>query len=460
MIKNKKDLFFISALISIHLFYFVYVLIFNNYPPFTETNFFIPDTYQYLIEAKNIVDLGIFYSEDLAQTIDLRYFTLRPPLYPLFLAFFYVFKAPLFVILLVQNIISILTIYLVRDTILNFNYKKEYDFLFIFLLLFTPSQFIYANTILTECIFQFLIVLMFRNGIKFFTDKKVKYISYYTIALILACLTKPVMYLFVIPSLFYMIFLSIKLKKWYPSIISLLPIIVILIIFKWNYSRTNHYSYSSIQTINLLNYNTRLFLMSEKGASYADQVIDSIHRNANQIKTYPEKIKYLDNSSKTILKNNLAAYMPYHLQGSLYCLIDPGRYDITTFFSLKTKLVNQKGIMFHLNNGGIGSVLSFLIDTYSLHFLLLLGVIVFFNIIKFLCFILFLLNPKINHNFRFITGCIILYIVLLAGPVGSARYLMPLTPIIIGVILIDNYFINLLTIKFNVFRKNRLNAKF
>jgi len=458
MFNKKKDLFFIIALIIIHLFYFSYVIIFNNYIPFTETNFFIPDTYQYLTEAKNIVDSGIFYCGDLTQLLDFRYYTLRPPLYPLFLSFFYLFKAPLFVILLFQNILSILSIYLVRDTILSFNYKKEYDYLFILILLFTPSQFIYANTILTECIFQFLIVLMFRNGVKFYTDKKVKYIAFYTIALILAALTKPVMYLFVVPSFFYMIFLSFKLKKWYPSIISLVPIITVLIIFKWNYNRTNHYSYSSIQTINLLNYNMNLFLVSKKGAFYAERTLDSIHNNANEIDSYPKKIKYLDGASKTILKNNLTVYILYHLRGSLFCAIDPGRYDITTFFLLRTRQVNQKGVMYHLNNGGLKSVLLFLIDTYSLPFLLLLSTILLFNIVKLICFVLFIFITKINQNLRFIAGCIVLYIVILAGPVGSARYLMPLAPIIIGVILIDNYFINLLSNKFNNSRKKRLNA--
>lgn len=447
MLKNKKELFFISTLIIIHLLYFSYALIFKNYMPFTETNF--PDTYQYLMEARNIVDSGVFYCEDLTQPIDFRNYSLRPPLYPLFLAFFHFFKAPLFVVFLFQNAISIFTIYLVRDTILGFNYNNKYDYVFMLLLIFTPSQFIYANTILSECIFQFLIVLMFRNGVKFYKDKKVKYIVFYTIALILAALTKPVMYLFVIPSLFYMIFLSFKLKKWYPSIISLVPILAILIIFKWNYNRTNHYSYSSIQTINLLDYNTGLFLLSKKGATYKNRVLDSIHKNADKIESYPEKEMYLANASKTILKNNLTSYMLYHLQGSFYCVIDPGRYDIATFFLIETKRFNNNGILFHLNNGGIRSVLSFLIETYSTPFLLLLGVILFFNIVKLICFILFLLNPKINMNFRFITGSIIFYIVILAGPVGAARYLMPLAPIIIGVILIDNYFINLLTIKFN-----------
>jgi len=298
---------------------------------------------------------------------------------------------------------------------------------------------------------------MFRNAVKFYKEKKIKFVIFYSITLILTAYTKPVMYLFVIPSFFYMIFLSFKLKKWYPLIISLVPIIAVLIIFKWNYNRTNQYSYSSIQTINLLNYNTNLFLQRKNGASYADRTIDSIHKNANKIKSYPEKIKYLNNASKTILKNNLTAYVYYHLKGSFNCLVDPGRYDINTFFLLKTRQVNQKGVMYHLNNGGIRSVLSFLIDTYSLPFLLLLGIILFFNIVKLICFILFLLNPKINQNFRFITGCIIFYIVILAGPVGSARYLMPLAPIIIGVILIDNYFINLLVTKFSIFRKKRLN---
>jgi len=42
---------------------------------------------------------------------------------------------------------------------------------------------------------------------------------------------------------------------------------------------------------------------------------------------------------------------------------------------------------------------------------------------------------------------LLLYIILLAGPVGASRYIMPLVPIIIGVVLIDNFFIEKLVQK-------------
>ncbi|MCF6240191.1 MAG: hypothetical protein L3J74_02450, partial [Bacteroidales bacterium] len=85
------------------------------------------------------------------------------------------------------------------------------------------------------------------------------------------------MYLFVVPSLLYMLYVSYKIKKWYPAVLSLVPVLAILLLMSWNHKRTNTYQYSSIQTINLLNYITRLFMMSKKGVDYADNTIDSIH---------------------------------------------------------------------------------------------------------------------------------------------------------------------------------------
>ncbi|MCF6182816.1 hypothetical protein [Lutibacter sp.] len=459
MFKNKRDLVFVVCLVLIHLLFFGFAVFQNNYYPISGFKNLHIDPYQYLTEAKNIIEHGIFYCDDLSNPINFDYYTLRPPVYPLFLSLFYLFKAPLFVIIFFQNIISIISIYLVRKTLFLFNYKTKYDVIFIILLALTPSQFIYANTIFSEVIFQFFIVLMFRNALLFIYFKEKKYLIWYSFALILAAFTKPVMYLFVIPSLIYMVYLSYKIKKWYPAILSILPVLAIFLMLTWNYKRTNKYQYSSIQTINLLNYNTRLFLMSKKGYAYADKFIDSIHNNANKIQDYAKRTTYLNKASKNFLSKNLISYGFYHLQGSVYAILDPGRYDISNFFLLNTKNVNQKGILYHLNNGGIISVLKFLVSTYSIPLLLILGLILFLNVFKLLSLVLFILNKRINLNFKIIVLGLLLYIILLAGPVGASRYFMPLVPLIIGVILIDNVLIKKLFNKINMFKNRSSNEK-
>jgi len=456
MFKNKSDLIFIIGLVLLHLLFFIFAVYHNNYYPFSGLNFKLTDPYQYLTEAKNIIEHGVFYCGDLSKPINFDLYTLRPPGYPLFLSVFYLLKAPLYVIIFFQNIISISSIFLVRKTILLFNYKKKYDVIFMGLLLLTPSQFIYANTIFAEVIFQFFIVLMFRYIILFSKFKKGKYLLWYSIALVLAAFTKPVMYLFVVPSFLYMLYLSYKIKKYYPAVLSIMPILAVLLLMSWNHKRTNTYQYSSIQTINLLNYNTRLYVMSKKGAEFADKFLDSIHNNADKIQDYAERTTYLNKASQNYLRHNLFGYGFYHLQGSVFAMLDPGRFDISNFFLLNTKNVKQKGILFHLNNGGILSVIKFLIDTYSIPLLLFLGLILFFNIFKLVSLILFVFNKRINLNFKIIVLGLLLYIILLAGPVGASRYLMPLVPIIIGVILIDNFFIEKLVQKGRSYKnKNR-----
>lgn len=402
----------------------------------------LSDSYQYLTEAKNIVEQGIFYCGDLKEPINFDFYTLRPPSYPLFLALFYFFKAPLFVIIFFQNIISIVSILLLRNTLTYFNYNKKYDFVFLFLLLVTPSQFIYASTIMSEVLFQLFVVLMVRNILLFHQFKEIKYLFWYSLALILAAFTKPVMYLFVFPSLAYMLFLSVKIKKWYPSILSLLPILAIFLLMSWNHKRTQVYQYSSIQTINPLDYNTRLFIMSKKGYAYADAYVDSIHNIADKIQDYAQRTTYLNEASQSFLSDNLFSYGFYHLQGGVYALLDPGRFDIANFFKIDIKKVNSKGILFHINNGGVPSVLKYLKNTYSISLLSAFGLIFIFNVFKILSTILFVFNKKIDLSFRIIVAGLILYLVSLVGPVGASRYLMPLAPIIIGVILIDNFFIN------------------
>lgn len=447
MLKNKQDSLFFITLVIIQLIYFFTTLFYHNYNPFLKESFFIPDTYQYIMQAKNIVDDGIFYSANLKQDIDLNYYSLRPPIYSLFLAIFYIIKAPLFVILIAQNIISLFSVLIVRNTLLKFNYNKKFDLLFIILLIFTPSHFIYANTLLTEVVFQFFLVLIFRFALIYFKTKERKYILYYITFLILSAYTKPVMYLFVVPSFIYFAYISVKIKKWYPLLINIVPIIAILFIYQWNFKRTGYFHYSSIQTINLVNYNTHLFLLNKKGETYADNIIDDIHKKSKKIDNYKEKMLFLNSSATSILKNNFVDYTLFHLKGSFYMLFDPGRYDLTTFFNINTKYNSKQGVLYNLNKNGFKGVVKFLLKKYQISFLLIMSLIIVFNIIKLLSLSFFFSNKRIDNNLKFISFFIIGYIVILAGPVGASRYLMPLSPIIIGIILIDNYFIKIISKK-------------
>lgn len=458
MFKNKRDLVFSLGLILLHLLFFGFAVYHNNYYPSAGFKFELTDPYQYLTEAKNIIEHGVFYCGDLSKPINFDFYTLRPPIYPLFLALFYLLKTPLFVVIFFQNIISITSIVLVRKTLFLFNYKSKYDLIFLILLALTPSQFIYANTIFSEVIFQFFIVLMFRQTLLFFYSKNKMHLLWYSLALILAAFTKPIMYLFVVPSLIYMLYLSFKIKKYYPAFLSFVPVLAILLMLSWNNKRTNTYQYSSIKTINLLNYNTRLFVMSKKGYAYADKFIDSIHYKADKIQDYALRTTYLNNASQNFLSQNFLSYGFYHLQGSVFAILDPGRFDISNFFLLNTKNVNQKGILYHLNNGGIFSVLKFLINTYSIPLLMFLGLILFLNVFKLVSLMLFVFNKKIDLNFKITVLGLLVYIIILAGPVGASRYFMPLVPLIIGVVLIDNPLIKKLFNKIAFLRHNSLNG--
>lgn len=455
MFKSKRDYLFFITLIIIQLAYFISAIYLHNYNPFIKESFFATDSGEYITQAKNIIDYQISYSGDLSEPINKHFFTVRPPLYPIFLALFYLLNASTIFIFFVQNIISFFSIYLLRDTLLKFNYKKKFDFLFLLFLLLTPSHFIYANSLMSEVLFQFLLVLLFRFAMLFHLHNKDKFLITYSIILVLAILTKPVMYLFIIPSTIYLIILSFKSKKWQPFGVSFIPIISVLLIFQWNFNRTNHYHFSSISSYNLINFNTHLFLMNTKGLIYADKVVDSINNNTNSINNFGKKLEYTDEAAKSILKENFVSYSLFHLKSSFYGLIDPGRYDLTTFFKIKfNSIYNYKeGVLYHLNNGGVGSVFNFLINKYSIGFLLAMILILGSNIFKVLSLLFFLFNLKIDFNLKFISLSIIGYLFILPGPVGASRYIMPIAPLIIGIILIDNYFINFISSKINLWKK-------
>lgn len=423
---------FIIGIIFLHLLFFGLQCY--------QKHLLLDDSIEYLNESKNIRSFeviersrndlkGIFYCGNTSSPINFDFYTKRPPLYPLFLTLASFFSTNLLLVILFQQFISIFNLYFIRKIAIQLGYKKDKDWLFLCLLLLSPSQFIYSNLIMSEVIFQFFLLLLVHECILFIQFYNLKSIIRFSLFLIAAILTKPVLYLFTIPAFLLFVFFAWKNKKPIYLFPALMPFLFILLYQYWNYERTGVFHYSSIQTINLVHYNMYFFQLNQKGENAANLWLDATEAAANRIKSYPEKTNFLQEEASKVLKEKPISYLLFHIKGVFRFFIDPGRFDIVQFLGIEDN--KASGILHELNKGGWQNAFSLLLKNgWGLLFALLL--ISIGNLIKIGLFIRFLFQQNISLLIRLFLALLVFYIAFMTGPLGASRFAMPLLPILLG----------------------------
>lgn len=414
-LKNNRILFIF--LVIIHLAFFIAKIFIGN--------FFLEDSYDYCYLAENIRNQFIFYCGNLNEPIVFENFTKRPPVYGLFILLFSLFTKSKLLLLLIQNVLSIVSIIL---TINIFN--KHFSLtgkhkIFIVLIAVSISQFIYANYLMSEIVLQFLIILLcytFQNTI---SNKSLWWLLGFQLIIVLLFLTKPVFYLFVIPNILICIWLSKHISK--ASFFSLIPILALVVYMSWNKQRTGHFEFSSIQNLALKNYNLLYFHTNRYNKDYAYKINDKIDKEIAQLDSYKEKQQAIKALSTQYIKKDFLSYTWFHLKGSFRMFIDPGRFDLYNFFNFKNK--SEVGFLEHLNNNGITGAFNYF-KKQPLIIILLLPIILIFNLLKLYGFSKYwIINYKASPPVFWFSLFIILYVTLLTGPLSASRFLVPLLPL-------------------------------
>ena len=93
---------FVAVIALVHLVFFLLACYYRR--------IFMGDSFEYIYEAVNIKDALFFYSGNPAMPIEAEYMTQRQPLYPIFLLSVYFFSINNWVVLVLQNLLSIFNI--------------------------------------------------------------------------------------------------------------------------------------------------------------------------------------------------------------------------------------------------------------------------------------------------------------------------------------------------------------
>jgi hypothetical protein len=427
---RQKDILFLAILAVVHTCFYFMAWHFKT--------IYDGDSPEYIQEAANIKNHFFFYSSSMALPPKEEYMTLRPPLYPLFIASLYMFAVNNWVLLFFQNILSLINIFLARDTMLRFGYKKKYDWLFLLFAILYPAQFMFANIVYPDILLQTFMLIYFRHFVLMFYDKKWKHTLWMSFALIAGALVKPILYPFAVVHFIILCITAyrekIKLSK--VLVVTLLPVSVFILYDVWNYSRTGKFHFSSIEAVNS-EYNCMEYQCHTIGIIKSRQLYDETQ---SYIATIPSFKKRYDTSiqiAKDFIKPRFLSYCWFHLVNSTRVFIDPGKNEVDFFMgwsylSIRNSLQDvNKGFYARLKNKGWRGIIDYIFvnDDPAMPVLML---ILFANCIRLIGFCIFIFNKKIPLPIRSFILSLVLYFSIVVGPVVNTHYFLPVSLIMIG----------------------------
>ena len=420
--ESYKPLFW---LIAIHALYFCVALYCRG--------FYLIDSYGYSMQADNLFAFGTWYAEDWNAPLLVDYFSIRPPLYALLIGCFRLLSDSIIPVLLVQNILSITTCWLVYSFALKMGFTSRITQRMIVLaVLFYPAQAIHANFVMTEILFQFWLTAMLIT-VYHFSEQPTWHKSFLlAIILSLCLLTKPVS-LF-IPFIVWG-FMSWIVWKKQSMIRVIVPQLLVVLTFHGiclqNQHATGYYHYSSIKSINQLKYNARYTLIAARGEAYADSTVAAIMQQANTASNYGERLTIMNTAANHILVQYPVACCKVYIKGMIAFCIDPGRFDLFHFFAIEEK--GTLGLMHEMQTKGITAIGDYMQRAPLAVLFLLLTSLLWNSIVVFL-FLYFLFTTQ-NRMLRNLVFVFLAYVALATGPVGVSRYRVPVFPFILVSVL-------------------------
>lgn len=351
--------------------------------------------------------------------------TKRPFLYPLLILF------PGFlndlIIVLVQTALGIFNIYLILKLFKELG-GKSFKLLSLLLLL-TPSVFIYTHLIMTEALVMTLFLLLAQLLTKQLNSKKIFWIQVIITALLFL---KPAFYLFAIVNLLFFIVYFIRTKTFYFTV--LIPLTLTIGYMAFNKERTGYFHFSSMQNINLIDYNLHLFKAQKEGVAVADEWKEAIYDRSLSLPNFKERSEFLALEGKKTIKENLVSYSVFHLYGAVRGTIDPGRFDLMTFAG---KYNPEDGFLNKLSTTSFKETINGFFEYKYFWIILILIPIFFAGLLKWILIFSFLWKKRNTINFRnSYLFLLISYSILITGPVNASRYMMPLQGILIVIAII------------------------
>ncbi len=418
---DRGNIRFIGALILLHGLWFCLAMVWGN--------LYNGDSYEYIYLAENMLK-GHYYAGNPALPVVESKLTLRTPGYSLFLLLFYPFGFSNTLILLLQNGISIASCWMIREVFLKIAPGTRHSWIYLVLVAAYPAQMIFSDMLAPDILLQFFLVCYFRNLVFFLDRPALKQMILMSLWLIAAVLTKPIVYPFLGLHFIFALGYGFRFRKSAWSIVAVIPLLVMLSYGSWNKSRTGFYHISSVQSVNMLEYNVRLFLVSAYGQAYADSVLKQEKKTITALPRLRERYAYASQKANTLIKDHFIAYTFFHLRESLRFFVEPGKGELDLFTGWLSYRFERKGnVRDSYRDHGLKGVWHYLEGYPWLPLILMTGL---FNLLRIVGFLLFCFHKQIPLVLRLATCIYIAYFALLTGPVANTRYFLPVLLVMSG----------------------------
>ncbi|AMM51292.1 hypothetical protein TH61_09080 [Rufibacter sp. DG15C] len=390
--------------------------------------YLLTDSQQYLNVAQNLREHGEIYSAVWQAPFILEGFTLRPPVYPLFILLWQLVTTSVWGVLLAQAFLSLFTLYTVQKLWQASYLQCRYPIVLLLALVLYPAQIIYANMVMSEILVQALVLGCFVCLLHFRRRGNLYYFLMASLFLTAAMLTKPLFYPFTFLFLAWGIFEGIRRKKALLYLYAVLPLALAFAYQNYNEHRTGYFHFSSIQEINLRQFNAFGVWEKEHGYGYADSALTALETNADQQPSFAERQKFIRKASVNVLLESPVTYAQNHLMGMVHFFLDPGRYDLVHYFGVDIK--KGPGLSNYLQAEGYSGLFTYF-KGYNFFFLLALVLLVLANLLKVLTLVLFAMNKQVPVFEKMLLLGVILLVAGLTGPVGASRYTVPVFPLML-----------------------------
>ena len=399
---------------------------------FTKRTWNFPDSDRYFQAAENIrlhneVYARPWLGKPVGQAV--QEFTIRSAGYPVVLRLTAASSERILLLLVVQNCFSLLIIWLILSGWACWARPAKNDWYWaVGGILTFPAQFIYANAVMSEILLQAAVVSIVGSTLCFIKAKKKPFFVGAVGALVLALLLKPVFYPLAAVTMGLGMIMAWRYRQLALAFIASIPLVVVFAYMGWNWQRTGYFHFSSIAEINLLHYNAAGVVRQLEGASAEAQWVASVLQDADNQASFAARQHVINVRAGAMILAHPFVYAQQHLQGMAAFYLDPGRFDIAQFMNLRNTA--EQGFLAQARAGTLPAAVMRL----PLTLLGLLGAVLIANVMRLLLairgFILLGKSSSVLRRGRWVALGIILYVSLMTGPLGAARFLVPVWPLL------------------------------
>ena len=153
-----------------------------------------------------------------------------------------------------------------------------------------------------------------------------------------------------------------------------------------------------------------------------------------------DRARFIDQQCLHWILESPLSYFELHIKGVFRFFLDHGRWDLYTFLTgVNLEQTSSTSLQKSYNENGLMGATNYI---YSFPKVIIgyLLLVFFMNIILLISFIRFLFLKEITKTIRIIIAVMVLYLALLTGPTGSARFRVPVYPLLLVTFAVSSTF--------------------